>query len=165
MTTPSNRPVEWGEHKIDAAVSRHMDRLLRTAIAILGSVAEAEDIVQEAFIKLYQHQPEFASPGHETAWLIRVTVNLCKSRLRSHWWSKSVPLLDIYPAQSDTEHNLVENVMALPRKYRAAIHLFYYEGYSAKEIAELTTQSEAAVRQQLTRARKMLKDSLKGDFE
>jgi len=154
----------WAENQIESAVERHMDKLLRTAVAILGCVAEAEDIVQETFLRLYKHQPQFTSPGHETAWLIRVAVNLCKSRLRSHWWSKSAPLLDIFPAQTDTEHDVIQNVLSLPQKYRAAIHLYYYEGYSTREIAELTSQSESAVRQQLSRGRQMLKESLKGEY-
>ena len=160
MNRPSDRPVEWREHQIEAAVTRHMDRLLRTAAAILGCMAEAEDIVQEAFLRLYEQQPHFTSQGHETAWLIRVTVNLCKSRLRSHWWSKSAPLLDIYPAYTDFQNDLMEVVLSLPHKYRAAIHLFYYEGYSTTEIATITEQRESAVRQQLTRARRMLKNVL-----
>ena len=160
---PSSRPAEWSEEQIENAVMHHMDRLLRTAVAIMGCVAEAEDIVQETFLRLYQHQPHFASQSHETAWLIRVTVNLCKSRLRSHWWSKSAPLLDIYPATNDFQHDLVETVLSLPHKYRAAIHLYYYEGYSTYDIAEITSQTEAAVRQQLSRGRQMIKDSLKGE--
>jgi len=155
--------VEWSEGLIEEAVLQHMDRLLRTAVAIMGCVAEAEDIVQETFLRLYQHQPQFSSQGHETAWLIRVTVNLCKSRLRSHWWRKSAPLLDIYPAQSDFQHDLMEVVLSLPHKYRATIHLYYYEGYSTYEIADMTAQTEAAVRQQLSRGRKMIKESLEGE--
>jgi len=129
----------------------------------MGSREEAEDAVQDAFLKLFEKNPAFESPEHETAWLIRVTVNLCKSRLRSHWWKKTVPLLESYPAQTDEQHNLVETVLSLPTKYRAVIHLFYYEGYGAKEIAGITGQNESAVRQQLTRARRMLGDLLKGD--
>jgi len=161
---PSNRPVEWQTSDIENAVTKHMDRLLRTAVATMGCMTEAEDIVQETFLRLYEHQPRFESLSHETAWLIRVTVNLCKSRLRSHWWRKSAPLLDIYPAADDFQHDLVETVFALPHKYRAVIHLYYYEGYQTKEIAEITTQSEAAVRQQLSRARQMIKNSLKGEY-
>ena len=86
---------------LEAIIKRNEDKLFRTAIAILGVKAEAEDVLQDAFIKLYEKQPHFQSPGHETAWLIKVTINLCKSRLRLHWWRKTVPLLDTYPAQTD----------------------------------------------------------------
>jgi len=148
---------------MEAIVKRNEDKLFRTAIAIMRGKADAEDIVQEVFVKLFEKQPYFESPDHETAWLIRVTVNLCKTRLRSHWWKKSVPLLDIYPAQTDEQQNTMEAVLSLPSKYRIVVHLFYYEGYSTKEIAEITKQKESTVREQLTRARRRLKGLLEGE--
>lgn len=155
----SNRSVDC----MEAIVKRNEDKLFRTAIAIMRGKADAEDIVQEVFVKLFEKQPYFESPDHETAWLIRVTVNLCKTRLRSHWWKKSVPLLDIYPAQTDEQQNTMEAVLSLPSKYRIVVHLFYYEGYSTKEIAEITKQKESTVREQLTRARRRLKGLLEGE--
>jgi len=145
---------------MEAIIIKHQNKLYRTALAILGGKADAEDVVQDAFIKLFEKQQEFESTGHEAAWLIRVTVNLCKNRLRSCWWRRTVPLLDTYPAKNDGQQGVMQAIMALPSKYRGVIHLFYYEGYSTKEIAEMTTQSESAVRQQLTRARRKLKDFL-----
>ena len=156
VNNQSNRPVDWMEE----IVKRNEDKLFRTAIAIMRGKADAEDIVQDVFIKLFEKQPHFESPEHETAWLIRVTVNLCKSRLRSHLRKKSAPLLDIYPAQTDEQQNIIETVLSLPSKYRIAVHLFYYEGYSTKEIAGITGQKESTVRERLTRARRMLKDFL-----
>ena len=148
---------------MEEIVKRYEDKLFRTAIAMMGGKAEAEDIVQDAFIKLFEKNPNFESAEHETAWLIKVTVNLCKSRLRSHWWKKTVPLLDDYPAETGGQQDIMETVLSLPSKYRIVIHLFYYEGYSTKEIAELTGLGESTVRQQLTRARRMLKDYLEGE--
>ena len=162
MSYQSNRPVDWMEE----IVTRHEDRLLRTALAIMGGKADAEDMVQDAFMKLFEKQPEFESMEHETAWLIRVTVNLCKSRLRSHWWKTTTPLLESCPAKSDDQHSVVESVIALPSKYRTVIHLFYYEGYSTKEIAEMTKQKDSTVRNQLARARRLLKEEiLEGDHQ
>jgi RNA polymerase sigma-70 factor (ECF subfamily) len=155
----SNRPVDW----IEETVTRNEDRMYRDALAIMGCKADAEDILQDVFIKLIEKQPCFESQEHETAWLIKVTVNLCKSRLRSHWWKKTVPLLDTYPAQTDEQQNIMQSVLALPSKYRIVIHLFYYEGYPTKEIAEMTGQKESTVREQLTRARRLLKDFLEGE--
>ena len=148
---------------LEAIIKRNQDKLFRTAVAILGIKAEAEDVLQDAFVKLYEKQPHFHSPGHETAWLIKVTVNLCKSRLRLHWWRKTVPLLDTHPAQTDGQQRVMQSVLSLPSKYRAVIHLFYYEGYSTKEVAEITGQKESATRQQLTRARRLLKEFLEGE--
>jgi len=163
MNKQSNRPADW----IEKIVKRNEDKLLRTAIAITVNKAEAEDIVQDVFVKLIEKQPYFKTAEHETAWLIRVTVNLSKNRLRSHWWKKTVPLLDIYPAQTEEQQNIMETVLALPSKYRIVIHLYYYEGYSTKEIAEITELKESTVREQLTRARRMLKNvlELEGEYK
>ncbi|MCL2215679.1 MAG: sigma-70 family RNA polymerase sigma factor [Defluviitaleaceae bacterium] len=159
MRYQSNRPVDW----IEETVKRYGDKMLRTALAVVGNKADAEDIVQNVFVKLFEKQPEFESSGHESAWLIRVTVNLCKNHLRSYWWKKTVPLLETYPARTDEQENIMQTVLALPSKYRIVIHLFYYEGYSTKEIAEITEQKESTVRQLLTRARRKLKDFLEGE--
>ena len=158
MLSQSNRPVDW----IEGTVKQHKDKLFRVAVAMMGQPADAEDILQDVFLKLLEKQPSFESADHEIAWLIRVTVNLCKNRLRSSWRTTTVPLLDVYPAENNEQQHLIELVFALPPKYRAAIHLFYYEGYSTREIAQITSQAEAAVRQQLTRARRMLKNHLEG---
>ena len=145
-------------------VQRHENKIYRIAIAVMGNKTDAEDIMQDVFLKVLEGKaPQFQSVEHETAWLTRVTVNQCRSRLRSHWWKKSEPLLDIYPAQDKEQQDLLETVISLPSKYRIAIYLFYYEGYSTKEIAEITNQKEPTVRSILTRARHMLKDFLKGE--
>jgi RNA polymerase sigma-70 factor (ECF subfamily) len=149
--------------KAEETVKRNEDKLFRTALAIMGNKTDAEDIVQDVFVKLFEKQPNFESSEHETAWLIRVTVNLCKSRLRSHWYKKTVPLLDTFPAQTNEQQEIIETVLSLPSKYRIVIHLFYYEGYSTKEIAEIAKQKESTVREQLTRARRLLKIYLEGE--
>jgi len=159
MNEQSDRSVDW----IEETVTRNEDRLFRTALAILGGKADAEDIVQDVFVTLVEKQPHFVSPEHEAAWLMRVTVNACKSRLRSYWWKKSEPLLDDYPAQTDEQLDLMETVLSLPPKYRTVIHLYYYEGYSTHEIAALTDQKGSTVREQLTRARRMLRKFLEGE--
>ena len=160
MLNRSNRPVDW----IEKIVERDGDRLFRIAIAITGSKAEAEDAVQDVFVKLLEKQPFFESSEHETAWLVRVTVNTCKNRIRSFWWKMTEPLLDIYPARSSNETEVMEAVMSLSPKYRLVIHLYYYEGYSAKEIAEITLQTESTVRQKLTRARQKLRKFMEGEM-
>ena len=160
MDNQSSRPVDW----IEDFVTRHENRIYRIAIAIMGNKADAEDIMQDVFLKVLENKaPQFESDEHETAWLTRTTVNHCRNRLRSHWWKKTEPLLDIYPAKDDEQQELLETVNALPAKYRIVIVLFYYEGYSTKEIAETTNQKESTVRSQLARARHMLKEFLEGE--
>jgi RNA polymerase sigma-70 factor (ECF subfamily) len=113
--------------------------------------------MQDVFLKILQKQPAFESEEHEQAWLTRVTVNRCKSVLRTSWFKKSEPLLAIYPAADPEQHELVDTINRLPSKYKIPIYLFYYEGYSTKEIAEITKTKETTVRSQLNRARNMLK--------
>ena len=158
MAYKSCRPEDF-----EALVTRHENRLYRTALAVSDSVSDAEDAVQETFLRAYEKAPDFESDEHEKAWLIRVTVNLCVSRLRSPWYKRTAPLLDSYPAENKSQLELLEQVLSLPLKYRAVIHLFYYEGYSVREIAGLTKQKEGTVRSLLTRARQKLKSVLEED--
>ena len=154
---------ELSEDHIEYIVRREGDRLFRIAYAITASAADAEDVVQDVFIKLMEKRPIFESAEHEIAWLTRVTVNASKNRVRSFWWRNREPLLDTYPARNDNETEIMQLVLSLPAKYRIVIHLYYYEGYTTKEIADITRQSEASVRQQLTRARQKLRKYLEGD--
>ena len=160
MHSNSNRP-DW----IEEIVTRYENKLYRIALAITKSNADAEDIIQDVFIKLFEKQPHFESSNHEIAWLIRVTVNRCKNHLRSHWWKKNTHLLETHPAPEGIQQDTMQAVLALPAKYRTVIHLYYYEGYSTKEIAEMTQQKDSTVRQLLTRARRKLKNFLEGEIE
>ena len=158
MRDQSSRPVDW----VEGTILRHKDKVFRTALAIMGSMADAEDVSQDAFLKLLEKQPDFESEEHEAAWLIRVTVNLCKNLLRSFWRKNTSPLLETHPAKNEEQHGLTEIVYSLPPKFRTAIHLFYYEGYSTKEISKITGQKESTVRSHLSRARQALKKYLEG---
>jgi RNA polymerase sigma-70 factor (ECF subfamily) len=147
---------------VEDIIKRNQDRLLRLAAALMGNKADAEDVVQDVFVKLLTNSVTFNTPEHETAWLITVTKNLCKSRLRSYWNrnATSLELLGDYPAATPEQHELLETVLSLPAKYRLVIHLFYYDGYSTNEIAQMTGQKDGTVREQLTRARRLLKKYL-----
>ena len=148
------------DDSFEALVTEYEKQIYRAAIAILGNVTEAQDIVQDVFIKLYEFTGEFTSKEHQKAWLLRVTINLCKNKLRSCWWRKSAPLLDTIPAKDQEQLELMEYVMSLPAKYRTVIHLYYYEGYSTSEIAHITGQKEPTVRSLMSRARNQLKEKL-----
>lgn len=152
MKPESHRPVDW-----EQLVTQHEHRLYRTALAILKDVHEAEDAVQDAFLTYWEKCPLLDSPEHEAAWLMRVTVNGCKSRLRSPWRKRRAELSDAVPAPSPEERGEVEEILALPPKDRAAIHLFYYEGYSTAEIAHITGEAEGTIRSRLSRARGKLR--------
>ena len=148
--------------RLEFLVNTYEDTLYRAALAILGDVCEAEDAVQDAFLRCWEKAPEFDSPEHAKAWLLRVLVNGCRSRLRSPW-RRSVPLEEWVPAPAPEESVALEAVLALPPKERTAVHLFYYEGYSTEEIAALTGAAEGTVRSRLSRARVRLKHLLEGE--
>lgn len=144
-------------------VSTYADTLLRLCFTYLGSVQDAEDIVQTVYLKLLVSGPEFQSPEHEKAWLIRTAVNACKDELRA-FRRRAVPL-EVIPEKTAPEipaSPVLDSVMALPDKYHGVIYLFYYEGYSIREIAGLLGRSETAVAAQLSRGRRKLRKMLGG---
>lgn len=132
----------------------------RLAYSYVRNRTEAEDLCQDVFVKLMEYRGVFDEPENCKAWLIRVTVNLSRSLLRSGRIARRAALDEEIPV-SDSEHReLLEAIRSLPPKYRAAIHLHYYEGYSAKEIARITGVTVTAVTTRLERARKKLKNML-----
>lgn len=158
MNQTSNRPVDW-----EALVLRQETRLYRTALAILGSPQEAEDVVQDVFVKYLERKPVFTAPEQEAAWFTRVTVNHCISHLRSAWRRRVEPLLDELPAAEPANRQALEELYQLPPRDRAVIHLYYYEGYSTAELAAMLGQSQGTIRSRLARARGKLKKLLEAE--
>ena len=152
-------------NRLEYLVNTYETTLYRAALAILRDAHEAEDAVQDAFLRCIEKAPEWENPAHEKAWLLRVTVNGCKSRLRSPWRRRTAPLLDTYPAAGPEEQTLLEAIGRLPAKDRTVLHLYYYEGYQTAEIAEMTGWREGTVRSRMTRARARLGALLKGDLQ
>ena len=145
-----------------ALANQHMDTVFRVALSFLKSRADADDITQTVLLKLYRYEGDFQSESHIRNWLIRVTVNECKSVLRSPW-RRTEDIEDYvnsiaFPSQDHSD--LFEAVMALPAKYRAAIYLYYYEGYSTRELAAILSVPEATVRTRLARGREKLRKLL-----
>ena len=152
-------------NRLEDVIPAYENTLYRAALAILGDPQEAEDVVQEAFLRLWEKDPAFESPAHQRSWLLKVTVNGCKSRLRAPWRRRTAPLLESYPAADGEEQAVLEVIQYLPPKDRAALHLYYYEGYQTAEIAAMTGWREGTVRSRLARARDKLRELLKGEWE
>lgn len=91
--------------------------------------------MQEVFVKILEKEPNFTNKDHEKAWLIRSTINMAKNYLNSSRFRMNLPLIEDLSYLPKEESGLLEEVMDLPEKYRIVIHLYYYEGYSTKEIA------------------------------
>lgn len=107
----------------------------------------------------------FETEEHRKAWLIRVTINCCKKMWTSSWIKKIVPLDETIVFEMKEETNLYYELQKLPMKYRAVIHLFYYEDLSIEEISKALNQKPSTIRTQLTRARYKLKKILKEDYD
>ena len=134
----------------------------RMAYTRLGNRADAEDVTQEALLRKVRSAPVFDSDEHGNAWLLRVAANCANDLWRSAWRRKTEPMDEDTPAPEPEEGGVLEAVLALPEKYRLAVHLFYYEGMTVAEIAGIIGKSESAVKSRLGRARDMLRVALKG---
>jgi len=137
----------------------------RLAFACMGNHYDADDITQDAFMRLYQYRKPFANDEHKKAFLIRVTTNLCKDIQKSAWFRKRTELDENMAASrnediNDEEDTLRKCILGLKPKYRGVIFLHYYEGYSTAEIAKIMRISESTITTRLSRARSQLKTQL-----
>lgn len=150
------------EQQAQHLVQTYSDKILRLSYSYLKHTQDAEDICQTVFLKYLTLQPEFESDEHEKAWILRTTVNACKDHLRSAFFRRTAPLEDAAfvaaPAAGDSE--ILDAMNALPKDYRIILHLFYYEGYSAREIAHILGKTPNSVEQALSRGRKKLRMNL-----
>lgn len=152
---------------LEQVIRTYADMVYRLAYAYLRNAADADDAFQDVFLKYAEKSPACTSDEHLKAWLLRVTINRCRSHYRSHWWRHFIPLDEarLSPAPPPSDPALDEALNRLPAKYRHVIHLHYFEHYATSEIAKLTGQRESTVRAQLTRGRQMLEALLKGDCD
>lgn len=138
-------------------VKQYHKTVYRLAYSYVRNCADAEDICQDAFVRLMEFPGEFASDEDCKRWLIRVTVNLSKNLLKSCRFSRTEELSEDIPLETAEDGELLALVKSLPIKYGEVIHLFYYEGYSVKEISQILSISQTAVTSRLSRGRSKLK--------
>ena len=138
------------------------DDVFRLALSYLGNRPDAEDVCQNVFLKLAGSGVTLL-PGKEKAWLLTCTANACKNHLKSFWRRNVGELEESIPFRTEKDRGLYEVVMALPAKYRAVIHLYYFEGYDQGEIGDILHISRTAVQTRMSRARAMLKKELSDD--
>ena len=153
------------EQEAQRLVETYSDLILRLSYTYLNHTQDAQDICQTVFLKLLEKAPAFASPAHEKAWIIRTTANACKDLLKSHWHKTTVTLdaAAAVPAPQPEAGSLLEAVGRLPPPYRVVIYLYYYEGYSAQEIARMLGKTPSAVASLLHRGRRRLKTLLESE--
>ena len=155
----------WDRTEVERLVATCAGVILRRSCSYLKNPEDAKDICQTVFLKLLEKPRTFASPEHERAWIIRTAANICKDVLKSHWRRTTVDMdaAGDVPAPQAEEGSLLAAVGLLPPKYRAVIYLYYYEGYAAKEIAQMLGENPATVSTRLNRGRAKLKTMLESE--
>lgn len=152
------------KESVERIVRSYGDMLLKVCLAMLGNCYDAEEVVQETFIAYMVSNKEFRDDEHEKAWLLRVTINKSKNALRYRSKHVHVNLEDVKEVIADErKQEMLAEIMQLPPKIRAAVHLHYYEGYTCKEIGTIVGATETAVKKRLQRGRELLKDILGGE--
>jgi len=153
---------------VQELVERYRNNLYAAAFHICKDAEEAEDIVQDTFLQYHTSKKEFEDEQHIRAWLLRVAINKAKNANKRFWRLHKVPLeeyMETLVFETPQSERLFETVMRLPEPYRIVIHLFYFEDYAVREIAEILQISESSVKTRLSRGRKRLREALKEEWD
>lgn len=165
MRVIENPALQSGENMdrrfIELAVEKYSRMLFRICFAILSNKEDAEDAVQDTFIKYYTEAPTFGSSEHEKAWLIRVATNISKNMSRFRARHRALSMDEVAEIGVDNrDFGVFESIMSLPAKYKIVMDLHYIEGYTASEISMITGVRADAVRKRLQTGRNKLKTEL-----
>ena len=155
------------DKEITEIYHRQIDTVYRICYSFMKNKPEAEDMVQETFLRLIASGKTFENARHEKAWLVVTASNLCKDQLK-RFYRKDEDLDDHADIAGDLgpkENPVLEAILNLPRDYKTVVYLYYYEGYTTAEIAKFLRCPQPTVRTRLARARKQLKTMLGGDLE
>ena len=148
------------EHKeIVHLFETYAEDVFRLALSYLHNRQDAEDVCQSVFMKLVDYKKQLQA-GKEKSWLLTCTANACKDHLKSFWRKNVVELDDSMVFPNDMDKDIWEAVCSLAPKYRVVVHLYYYEGYSQDEIAEILHIPRSTVQTRMSRARSQLKEVL-----
>ena len=153
---------------VPVLAERWGDSLYRAAFAVCRNPQDAEDVVQETLLAYFRSDKQFESDEHIRAWLIRVAVNKARNATICFWRRNRRSLeetLDALTYEDAADRDLLDAVLRLPERYRIVIHLFYYEDYSIREIAELLDLGEGAVKSRLSRGRRQLRRTLTEEWD
>lgn len=147
------------EKEFELVFENYGKMLYKIAFLYLGNKDDAEDVLQEVFIKYLRSSKSFKSCEYEKAWLIRVTQNKCRDLLKSPF-RKVVDYEDMVCSvfsNNDLQIDIIKQLVLLPPKYKSVVILHYYNEYSVKEISDILKISESAVKMRLKRGREILK--------
>ena len=148
---------------VEDAYSRYADHIFAAAFSVCRNQADADDAVQDTFIKYNSADKDFRDESHIKAWLLRVAINRAKD-IRSSFWKRNRVSWEEYMTglvfDEPENSRLFEAVMRLPERYRVVIHLYYYEEYDINEITDILHSKEGTIKSRLSRGRSLLKSIL-----
>lgn len=150
-----------------ALYQRNIGRVYQICRLHLKNNADAEDAAQSVFLNYWKTKPQFRDEEHEKAWFIVAARNQSRDMLRAWWRCHRADSAELETAahwDSPEDGELLKALLALPSRCKDVMYLYYYEGYSSREIANMLECTESAVRSQLCEGRKKLKISLGGDY-
>ena len=148
-------------------VERYQQNLYSAAFSVCRNAGDAEDAVQDTFLRYHTSSKEFENEQHIRYWLLRVAINQAKNTAQSFWRRNAQPLedyLDSLAYRQPEDRGILGAVMALPEKYRIVIHLYYYEDYDVRDIGRILHVTSSAVKTRLSRGRRLLKDALQEEW-
>ena len=151
------------EQQYNEIVENYSDMIFRIAYQYLFNKYDAEDIVQEVFVKLLTKRVIFKDEEHIKSWLIRVTINQCLDYKKSLTKKNTVPIENMEIPFEQKEGEILKELQLLKEDERNVLYLYYYEGYKCNEIGNILRITESAVKKRLERGRKLLKQELKED--
>ncbi len=155
--------------EFESCYHKHFNFVYRLSFTYMKNQADAEDVTQETFLRLYHQRGGFESEEHVRRWLLRVAINLSKDQLKSHWKQRRQELdenmFETGSGRQNDQKEIWQEVAALPEKYRLVLYLYYYEGYSVREIGQMLRCSISAVKMRLKRGRKLLQLELEPGIE
>ena len=150
------------DRDVAAIYERYSATVWRVCYAYMKNDADTEDAVQDTFLQLVRKQPVFSDKEHEKAWLIRTASNICINSLK-HWRRKVESIddhTDISASDGSSAGDIMRAVLALPDRYKAAVYLYYYEGYNTNETARILKKPPSTVRNHLREARGLLRKTI-----
>lgn len=153
---------EQTERSAETAVYRYGTMLFRICLVSLGNNADAEDAVQDTFLRYIQKAPAFESDEHEKAWLIRVAVNRCRDMIRSRRPQVDIETVAGY-GHTEESGEVIAALMTLPDKFRTVLTLHYVEGYKVNEIAKMTGKTPSAIKMRLQKGRALLEQAYRSE--
>ena len=161
------------EQRLQEWIDLYANDIIRICFVYLADRDQAEDAMQDTFLKAWKSMPSYERKGIENdkAWLMRIAVNVCRDYRRSAWFrhvDRRVSL-DSLPraleAADGRDRELTMDICRLPVKYRQVVLLYYFEGMNTREVSQALGLALATAHRRLKKAEEMLKDAWGGGDE